>query len=117
MITFDDQRPLIPAFLLGGGLAGALASYQFLVLRDPIPSFRGWAFGTLAYAIGTVFFIGYLASLLIANFLDPITGPILGDQGSQVYLRFAFSLIDSIPTSFSIMGGAFYVSFVSTGIS
>ena len=53
---------------------------------------------------------------MIANFLDPITGPILGDQGSRVYLRFAFSLIVAIPTSFSIMGGAFYVGFVSTGM-
>ena len=116
LITFDDQRPLIPAYFLGGGLAGALVSYQFLVLRHPFPSFRGWALGSVAFAVGAVFLVGYFASLVIANFLDPITGPILGDQGSRIYLRFVFSLIVAIPTSFSIMGGAFYISFISAGI-
>lgn len=116
LITFDDQRPLIPAYLLGAGLAGALVSYQFFVLRYSFPSFRGWALGSIVFAIGAVFLVGYFASLVIANFLDPITGPILGDQGSRVYLRFVFSLIVAVPTSFSIMGGAFYVSFISAGI-
>ena len=116
LIEFDDQRPLIPTYFLGGGIAGALASYQFLVLRFSMPNFRGWALGTLAFAFGAVFLIGYFASLVIANFLDPITGPIPGDGGLWLVPRFAFSLIGAIPSSFNVMGGAFYVGFVSTGI-
>ena len=115
LIEFDDQSPLIPTYFLGGGLAGALASYHFLVLRFSIPSFRGWALGTLAFAFGAVFLIGYFSSLVIANFLDPITGPIPADRQSWFFLRFAFSLVGAIPSSFNIMGGAFYVGFVSTG--
>ena len=116
LIEFEDQRPLIPTYFLGGGLAGALASYQFLVLRSPMPSFRGWALGTLAFAFGAIFLIGYFASLVIANFLDPIAGPISDDRESWIFLRFAFSLVGAIPSSFNIMGGAFYVGFVTTGI-
>ena len=116
LIAFEDQRPLIPSYFLGGGLAGALVSYQFLVLRYSIPSLRGWAFGTLAFAFGAVFLIGYFASLVIMNILDPITEPIPGDQGLWVGLRFALSLVGAIPSSFGIMGGAFYVGFISTGI-
>ena len=116
LIEFDDQRPLIPTYFLGGGLAGALASYQFLVLSFSMPSFRGWVLGTLAFAFGAIFLIGYFASLVIANFLDPITGPFLGDQQLGIGFRFAFSLVGAIPSSFNVMGGAFYVGFVSTGI-
>ena len=116
LIEFEDQRPLIPTYFIGGGLAGALVSYQFFVLRSSIPGFRGWALGTLAFAFGAVFLIGYFASLMIVNILDPITVRILGDQGSWIFLRFVFSLVGAIPMSFSIMGGAFYVGFVSTGI-
>ncbi len=115
LIEFDDQRPLIPTYFLGGGLAGALAGYQFLVLKSPMPSFRGWAFGALTFAFAAIFLIGYFASLVIANFLDPITGPIPSDQGPWFFLRFAFSLVGAIPSSFNVMGGAFYVGFVGTG--
>ena len=116
LIEFDDQRPLIPTYFLGGGLAGALASYYFLVLRFPMPSFRGWLLGALTFAFAAVFLIGYFASLVIANFLDPIGGPLPADQGSWFFLRFAFSLVGAIPSSFNVMGGAFYVGFVSTGL-
>ena len=115
LIEFDDQRPLIPTYFLGGGLAGALASYQFLVLKFSMPNFRGWALGTITFAFGAIFLIGYFASLMIANFLDPITGPIPDDRAWWVFPRFAFSLVGAIPSSFNIMGGAFYVGFISTG--
>ena len=115
LISFDDQRPLIPTYFIGGGLAGALASYQFLVLRSSIPGFKRWALGTLAFAFGAVFLIGYFASLMIANFLDPITGPFIGDQEAWVGFRIALSLFVAIPSSLNVMGGAFYVGFMSTG--
>ncbi len=116
IIAFDDQRPLIPTYFIGGGLAGALVSYQFFVLQSPIPGIRGWALAALAFAFGSVFLIGYLASLMIVNFLDPIAGPTLDGGQPSVALRFALSLFTSIPSSFGIMGGAFYVGFVGTGI-
>ena len=116
LIAFDDQRPLIPTYFIGGGLAGALVSYQFFVLRSSIPGIRGWALGAVAFAIGAVFLIGYLASLMIQNFLDPVTGPTLGAGKPNVALRFTLSLFTAIPSSFGIMGGAFYVGFVGTGI-
>lgn len=116
LITFDDQRPLIPTYFIGGGLAGALISYQFFVLRSSIPGIRGLAFGALAFAFGSVFLIGYLASLMIVNFLDPVTGPTLDGGEPNVALRVTLSLFTAVPESFNVMGGAFYVGFVSSGI-
>ena len=116
LITFDDQRPLIPAYFIGGGLAGALVSYYFLVLRSSITGIRGWVLGTLGFAFGAVFLIGYFASLMIMNFLDPVIGPLTGGREAWGGFRFAFSLFGAVPSSFSIMGGAFYVGYLSTGI-
>lgn len=116
IIAFDDQRPLIPTYFIGGGLAGALVSYQFFVLRSPLPGVRVWALGALVFAIGSVFLIGYLASMMIVNFLDPIAGPTLDGGQPSVALRIALSLFTSIPSSFGIMGGAFYVGFISAGV-
>ena len=116
IIAFDDQRPLIPTYFIGGGIAGALVSYQFFVLRSSTPSIRVWAIGALVFAIGSVFLIGYFASLMIVNFLDPVTGPTLDRGDPSAVLRFALSLFTSIPSSFGIMGGAFYVGFVGAGI-
>ena len=116
IIAFDDQRPLIPTYFIGGGLVGALVSYQFFVLHSSIPGIRGWLVGALAFAFGVVFLIGYLASLMIVNFLDPISGPTFDGGEPSTALRFALSPFTSIPSSFGIMGGAFYVSFVGTGL-
>lgn len=121
LIAFDDQRPLIPTYFIGGGLAGALVCYQFLVVRYSMPSFRGWAIGAAVFAFGSVFFIGYFAALVIVNVLDPVTldpntWPMLGDRAAWAGIRFVLSLVGAILSSFSVMGGAFYVSFVSTGI-
>lgn len=116
LIAFEDHRPLIPTYFIGGSLVGALVGYQFFVLRPTFPSVRDWALGSIAFAIGTVFLIGYLASLMIVNFLDPITGPILDGQQLWFGIRFTLSLIGAIPSSLGVMGGAFYVAFVSTGI-
>ena len=116
IIAFDDQRPLIPTYFIGGGIVGALVSYQFFVLQLSIPGIRGWVVGALAFAFGVVFLIGYLASLMIVNFLDPIPGPTFDGGEPSSALRFALSFFTSIPSSFGIMGGAFYVGFVGSGM-
>ena len=116
LINFDNQIPLIPTYFLGGGLVGALVSYHFFILRSPTPSIRSLALGTVIFALGTVFLIGYLASLMIVNFLDPIPGPSLGYGEPNGILRFLFSLFGAIPSSLGVMGGAYYVGFLSTGI-
>ena len=116
LINFDNQLPLIPTYFLGGGLVGALVSYHFFILRSPIPSLRSLVVGTVIFALGTVFLIGYLASLMIVNFLDPIPGPSLGYGEPNGVLRFTLSLFGAIPSSLGVMGGAYYVGFLSTGI-
>ena len=116
IIAFDDQRPLIPTYFIGGALVGALVSYHFFLLRSPIPNFRGLAFGAVVFALGTVFLIGYLASLMIVNFLDPIPGPSFTRGEPIASLRFTLSLFGAIPSSLGVMGGAYYVSFITTGI-